>query len=75
MNLTDFIYNCVIWIFWLYILPLIIITIWNETTGDEWETDNLFTNFLISGAIIFVIIMSIYEIILKIFKKKIKYEK
>lgn len=75
MNLTDFIYNCVIWIFWLYILPLIIITIWNETTGDEWETNNPFTNFLISGAIIFVIIMSIYEIILKIFKKKIKYEK
>ena len=75
MNLTDFIYNCVIWMFWLYILPLIIITIWNETTGDELETNNPFTNFLISGAIIFVIIMSIYEIILKIFKKKIKYEK
>lgn len=68
MDLVDFIYNCVLWVFWLYILPMLIVIIWNETMGDEWKTDNPFKNLLICGAIIFIIIMIIYEMIVESIK-------
>lgn len=69
MDWVDFIYNCVLWIFWLYILPMLIVIIWNKTMGDKWKTDNPFSNILICGAIIFVIIMTIYEMIVETFRK------
>lgn len=75
MDWVDFIYNCVLWLFWLYILPMLIVIIWNETMGDEWETDNPFANILTCGAIIFVILMTIYEMIVEIFKEKFKHER
>jgi hypothetical protein len=37
--------------------------------GDKWKTDNPFSNILICGAIIFVIIMTIYEMIVETFRK------
>ena len=46
MYWVDFIYNCVLWIFWLYILPMVIVIIWNKITGDKWKTDNPFSNIL-----------------------------
>lgn len=69
MNWVDSIYNCALLIFWLYILPMLIVTIWNKITGDKWKTDNPFSNILTCGAIIFVIIMTIYEIIAETFRK------
>ncbi len=69
MYWVDFIYNCVLWIFWLYILPMVIVIIWNKITGDKWKTDNPFSNILTCGAIIFVIILTIYEMIVEIFRK------
>lgn len=69
MYWVDFIYNCVLWIFLLYILPMLIVIIWNKITGDKWKTDNPFSNILTCGAIIFVIIMTIYEIIIETFRK------
>lgn len=44
MDWVDFIYNCVLWIFWLYILPMVIVIIWNKITGDKWKTDNPYFN-------------------------------
>ena len=69
MYWVDFIYNCVLWIFWLYILPMVIVIVWNKITGDKWKTDNPFSNILTCGAIIFVIILTIYEMIVEIFRK------
>ena len=48
---------------------MLIVTIWNKITGDKWKTDNPFSNILTCGAIIFVIIMTIYEIIVETFRK------